>query len=78
VFVSYHQTSAKVDPKAFFANERTYLAWLHVAVILAGAGVAIVALSEGESNIVNQYYAVVLLPVSIAFIIYAMMQCELI
>ena len=25
----------KVEPKVFFANERTYLAWLHMSIILA-------------------------------------------
>lgn len=63
----------KVDPKVFFANERTFLAWLHVSVILAGASVAIVAFAD-SSSFHNQIYGVILLPVSIAFIIYAMMQ----
>ncbi len=65
----------KVDPKVFFANERTFLAWMHVSVILAGASVAIVAFSDA-SSVHNQLYGVILLPVSIAFILYAMMQCE--
>ncbi|KAL3791009.1 hypothetical protein HJC23_002998 [Cyclotella cryptica] len=64
----------KVDPKVFFANERTFLAWLHVSVILAGASVAIVAFSDSHSASADQLYGVILLPVSIAFIIYAMMQ----
>ena len=65
----------KVDPKVFFANERTFLAWLHVSVILAGASVAIVAFADAHTSY-NQLYGVILLPVSIAFILYAMMQCE--
>lgn len=64
----------KVDPKVFFANERTFLAWLHVSVILAGASVAIVAFSDSHAASGDQLYGVILLPVSIAFIIYAMMQ----
>jgi uncharacterized membrane protein YidH (DUF202 family) len=66
----------KVDPKVFFANERTFLAWLHVSVILAGASVAIVAFSDSKAVGGDQLYGVILLPVSIAFIVYAMMQCE--
>ncbi|KAL3796169.1 hypothetical protein HJC23_000672 [Cyclotella cryptica] len=66
--------SVKVDPKVFFANERTFLAWLHVSVILAGASVAIVALSDTQTTTENQLYGVILLPISIAFIVYAMMQ----
>jgi uncharacterized membrane protein YidH (DUF202 family) len=66
----------KVDPKVFFANERTFLAWLHVSTILAGASVAIVAFSAEHTAGPDQLYGVILLPVSISFIVYAMMQCE--
>ena len=33
----------KVEPKVFFANERTFLAWLNMAVTLASIAVAILA-----------------------------------
>lgn len=33
----------KVEPKVFFANERTFLAWLHMSVTLASISIAIVA-----------------------------------
>lgn len=33
----------KVEPKVFFANERTFLAWLHMSVTLAAISVGIVA-----------------------------------
>ena len=45
----------KIEPKVFFSNERTFLAWMHVSVILAGASVAILALSDYE-NIGKQLY----------------------
>lgn len=75
----------KIDPKVFFANERTFLAWMHVSVILAGASVAIVAFADAPSSssssstrhgrsLADQLYGVVLLPVSIVFILYAMLQ----
>ncbi|KAL9187449.1 hypothetical protein ACHAXT_001552 [Thalassiosira profunda] len=64
----------KIDPKVFFANERTFLAWMHVAVILAGASVAIVAFTDTHHSAPHQLYSVILLPVSISFILYAMMQ----
>lgn len=64
----------KIDPKVFFANERTFLAWLHVSVILAGASVAIVAFTDSQSSSPGALYGVILLPVSIAFILYAMIQ----
>ena len=65
----------KVEPKVHFANERTFLTWLHVCVVLAGASVAIVSFSKSE-NIANQLYGIVLLPVSIAFMFYALYQCK--
>lgn len=65
----------KIDPKVFFANERTFLAWLHVSVILAGASVAIVAFTDSHATSTpTALYGVILLPVSIAFILYAMIQ----
>ena len=67
----------KIDPKVFFANERTFLAWMHVSVILAGASVAIVAFTDTKTSAAHQIYGVILLPVSIAFILYAMIQCKL-
>ncbi len=33
----------KVEPKVFFANERTFLAWLHMSLTLASISLAIVA-----------------------------------
>lgn len=62
----------KVEPKVYFANERTFLAWLHTSVILAAASVSIVAFAD--QNPYSQMYGIMLLPVSIAFIIYALRQ----
>lgn len=63
----------KVEPKVFFANERTFLAWLHISVYLAGASIAILAFAE-DRNPWSQMYGIVLLPVAIAFIVYALNQ----
>jgi hypothetical protein len=63
----------KVEPKVHFANERTFLAWLHVVVMIAGASVTIVTFSEGR--LVDQLFGVILLPVSVAYIFYALTQC---
>ncbi len=48
---------------------------MHVAVILAGASVAILALSDYE-NIGKQLYGLIMLPVAVSFLVYAMYQCE--
>lgn len=63
----------KIEPKVFFSNERTFLAWMHVSVILAGASVAILAISDFE-NIGKQVYGLIMLPVAVAFLVYAMNQ----
>ena len=65
----------KIEPKVFFSNERTFLAWMHVSIILAGASVAILALADIE-NIGKQMYGLIMLPVAIAFLLYAMYQCK--
>ena len=60
----------KIEPKVFFANERTFLAWLHMAVTLASISMAIVALAD--ANEWSQLYGLLLMPVSIAFCVYAL------
>ncbi len=66
------QAAIKIEPKVFFANERTFLAWLHSSILLAGASVA---LSSGAKNdLMKQLYSVILLPVAIIFMIYSMRQ----
>lgn len=65
----------KIEPKVFFSNERTFLAWMHVSVILAGASVAILAISDYD-NIAKQLYGLIMLPVAVAFLVYSMYQCE--
>lgn len=63
----------KIEPKVFFSNERTFLAWMHISIILAGASVAILALAEYE-NVGKQLYGLIMLPVAIAFLCYSMYQ----
>jgi uncharacterized membrane protein YidH (DUF202 family) len=60
----------KIEPKVFFANERTFLAWLHMSVTLASISVAIVAFAE--SNEWSQIYGLLLMPVAISFCCYSL------
>ena len=48
---------------------------MHLSVMLAGASIAILAFAE-DQNPFSQIYGVILLPVAIAFIVYAMYQCK--
>mmetsp|Transcript_37473 Transcript_37473/g.38160 ORF Transcript_37473/g.38160 Transcript_37473/m.38160 type:complete len:192 (-) Transcript_37473:230-805(-) len=60
----------KVEPKVFFANERTFLAWLHMSITLASISLAIIAFAD--SNEWSQLYGLCLLPVAIAFCVYSL------
>lgn len=62
----------KVDPKVFFANERTFLAWIHMALVLGGIGIGIISFSETSGWAV--LYGFVLIPVALAFVVYALTQ----
>jgi len=60
----------KVEPKVFFANERTFLAWLHMALTLASISVGIVSFSDERSS--SRIYGLSMMPVSISFCAYAL------
>eukprot|EP01031_Cornospumella_fuschlensis_P026689 gene26689-32250_t len=60
----------KIEPKVFFANERTFLAWLHMSITLASISIAILAFAE--ANAWSQIYGLLLMPVSIAFCAYSL------
>lgn len=62
-------TAQKVEPKLFLANERTFIKWLHMAVILTSISIGILAFSASDSQ--SHYYAIILLPVALLFVFYA-------
>mmetsp|Transcript_16457 Transcript_16457/g.27503 ORF Transcript_16457/g.27503 Transcript_16457/m.27503 type:complete len:711 (-) Transcript_16457:289-2421(-) len=64
-------TPQKVEPKIFLANERTFMKWLHMAVIMSSASTGVLAFTSRESS--SQVYAMLLLPVALVFIVYPLM-----
>lgn len=66
----------KIEPKVFFSNERTFIAWMHVSIILAGGSIAILAFADDSHNPLSQLYGIILLPVAISFIVYSMYQFQ--
>lgn len=72
--IKSNKAAIKVEPKVFFSNERTFLAWLHTSVLLAGASIAITSFSDND--LLSQLYGIILLPVAITFLVYAMHQCK--
>jgi hypothetical protein len=43
-------TPMRIEPKTFFANERTFLAWLHMAVTLGSVSAALLGFAGGEES----------------------------
>jgi uncharacterized membrane protein YidH (DUF202 family) len=62
----------KVDPKVFFANERTFLAWVHMALMLGGMAIGIIAFATKSG--ISPVPGLVLLPVAICFVVHALRQ----
>jgi uncharacterized membrane protein YidH (DUF202 family) len=62
----------KLEPKVYFANERTLMAWTHLSVWLATAAVTI--LGFADANPQSQLYGITLVPVALSFILYAIIQ----
>jgi uncharacterized membrane protein YidH (DUF202 family) len=56
--------------QVFFANERTFISWLGMAVNLASISIGIIAFSKKESK--GYLFALSLLPVALMFICYAL------
>jgi len=62
----------KIEPKIFFANERTYLHWLHAGVTLYTIAAGILAFAENDGTSWAPWYAMALLPISLGFCMYAL------
>lgn len=45
-----HVTGQKVEPKLFFANERTFISWLHMSVILSSMSIGVLAFTGDSSK----------------------------
>jgi len=65
-----HITIQKVEPKLFLANERTFISWLHMAVIMSSISVGVLAFSNTQGS--ADEVALTILPVALMFIIYAL------
>eukprot|EP00542_Grammatophora_oceanica_P002595 CAMPEP_0194071326 /NCGR_PEP_ID=MMETSP0009_2-20130614/88649_1 /TAXON_ID=210454 /ORGANISM="Grammatophora oceanica, Strain CCMP 410" /LENGTH=151 /DNA_ID=CAMNT_0038724641 /DNA_START=50 /DNA_END=506 /DNA_ORIENTATION=- len=62
----------KIEPKVFFANERTFLHWLHHGIVLASVASGVLAfagdnMEDGSQNWAH-WYALVLLALALAFV----------
>lgn len=62
----------KIEPKIFFANERTFLHWLHSGVTLYTIAAGILAFASDTHSVTAHWYAMALLPISLGFCLYAL------
>ena len=62
----------KIEPKIFFANERTYIHWLHNGAILASIASGVLAFGRHSGEDWAHWYALALLPISMGFCVYAL------
>mmetsp|Transcript_11462 Transcript_11462/g.28114 ORF Transcript_11462/g.28114 Transcript_11462/m.28114 type:complete len:142 (+) Transcript_11462:117-542(+) len=62
-------TNEHIDPKTFMANERTFIAWLHMAATLGSMATALVAIGKANENTLGatQIMASVLMLTAIGF-----------
>ena len=60
----------RIEPKTNFANERTFLRWVHMAIILGGVSSAMLG-NAGASDHEAQVIGLITIPIAIAMILYA-------
>lgn len=73
-------TLMKIEPKTFFANERTFLAWLHMAVTVASISAALLGFSSSApdqptasvARHLVELIALILLPLGMFMVVYAL------
>lgn len=58
----------RVEPKVYFANERTFLSWIHFSIFLGGISTALVGLGDRRARASGYLFALV----SILFTLYAL------
>lgn len=61
----------KIDPKTFFANERTFLKWLSISVMIGLMSLTLLNFSDNTTD-GAELAGLVLLPVSLIFMVYAL------
>ena len=70
---SFAPTSVqKIEPKIFFANERSFLHWLHAGVTLYTIVAGILAFAYETHSVSAHWYAMALLPIALGFCLYAL------
>lgn len=61
----------KIEPKTFFANERTFLSWLHMALTMGSIATAMIGISSDETQNSSTLIALILLPAALLMCSYS-------
>lgn len=69
------QVALKVEPKVYFANERTLLSWLEIITMLTVSS-GYILVNSREEDVPSRIFGVVIFPVSIAFLFYSLWNCK--
>ncbi|KAI8799620.1 hypothetical protein BJ742DRAFT_845207 [Cladochytrium replicatum] len=62
------QTMLRVEPKVYFANERTFLSWLHFCIVLGGLAIGLFNFGDRVGMIAGFAFTLV----ALMFMIYAL------
>lgn len=67
----------KVDPKLFFANERTFLKWMNVSIWVAAISIGLSSIKTAPPLSLESMSVLIFSALAIIIVIYAMVQCKL-
>jgi len=62
----------RVEPKVYFANERTFLSWTYTSILIAGLSLTILAFGDTLSRVGGAVFS----SVGVIFMTYALVQYE--
>ena len=66
----------KVDPKIFFANERTFLKWMNVSVWVAAISIGLSSIRGTPADAMEALSSLSFLAIAMVIVIYSMFQCK--
>ena len=63
-------TAIKVEPKTFFANERTFIQWVSAAVLIFSLGVALFGMGSTSDSWATRVVGTVMIPFALFIVVY--------
>ena len=70
-----NEGAKKVNPKVFFANERTFLKWMNVSTWVAAISIGLSSFSSTNGNL-EALSSLLFLAMAIIIVCYSMFQCK--